>query len=851
MAAKSTFKPLKDEVNSALIDLTRTAGKIAAEDLAFQRSSNPAITPLLDKQNRRLLHIVRDLTRASTLGTEVQAPSLSDVDSLEEQWHGLVDVFDSLLEKADACLDEYTGVIKKRDAPPESTDTTTRKALPPRSYRSQTLAKPQLAFQKAPQNHETAPFKPLLRSKPHAIRPLQESLQLANDGDGREQYDSFGPEQGMANNLSYEHPYQAEIEALRYPEFIYHNDIPIPFLPFESTAATFVDTPEAVAAMLQELKSAKEIAIDLEHHDTHSYLGLTSLMQISTRYQDWVVDTLKPWREDLQILNEVFADPDILKVFHGAFMDMIWLQRDLGLYVVGLFDTFHASRTLGYPKNSLAVLLARHANFNAAKQYQMADWRIRPLPEAMFNYARSDTHFLLYVYDNLRNELLEKSNLSAPDGDLIGVVLRKSKEESLQRFERPVYDAQHGTGSNGWYNILSHTPALLNPEQFAVFRAVHQWRDTIARLDDESLNSIMPKHVIYNIAREMPTEMAALLGCSQPISTFVRSRAGELLGIVKQAKLEGRTGPDLMQVLRAAVSTASNLQYARAPAAASAIAMSNNVLAPTTLHVASVTKSVSDVLPNESVPQAPEATNRTSSRITISAFWGSILKFGDSPEGQNSHSLPKTDSVCLALPLPQLTAAVFEDQNISPGNGPPDTEADPGARAEHAYVKERKPKEEEVFIVRQVGGTRKRKAADIENHPEPPEPILASEVESAAVNGDRMQVEQQELSLDEVDEDQTALEKAERKADRRAQKKLEKKRRKLEAQKPYQKNGMEGEAAFDYANAPSVLHADKEVNHKRPGAKEAFDPYTKSLDAPKGLGRSRREVPGKSFTFKS
>ena len=661
-----------------------------------------------------------------------------------------------------------------------------------------------------------------------------------------------GPKQDNANKYSYDHPYQAEIEALRYPEFVHHNDIPIPFLPFETTGATFVDTPEAVATMLQELKSAKEIAIDLEHHDTHSYLGLTSLMQISTRHQDWVIDTLKPWREDLQILNEVFADPGILKVFHGAFMDMIWLQRDLGLYVVGLFDTFHASRTLGYPKNSLAALLARHANFNAAKQYQMADWRIRPLPEAMFNYARSDTHFLLYVYDNLRNELLEKSNPSAPDGDLIEVVLRKSKEEALQRYERPVYDAQHGTGSNGWFNILSHTPALLNPEQFAVFRAVHQWRDAIARQEDESLNTIMPKHIIYNIAREMPTEMAALLGCSQPISTFVRSRAGELLDIVKQAKVEGSAGPDLMQMLRAVDSTALKLSDVAAPAVTTnAVALFNNVVPPTALNLASVTKRNSDVVPSESVPQAPEAINGSSSRATESAFWGSTLKFIDSPEDQNSHGLPRADGVCLALPLPQLTAAVFEDQSTRPSNGPRDTEGDPGARAEHAYVKERRHKEEEVFIVRQVGGARKRKAADLENYPEPPEPLLASEVESAAANGDRRQAEQQELYLDEVDGDQTALEKAERKADRMAQKKLEKKRRKLEAQKASQENGTEGETAFDYANAPSVLHADKDVNHKRPGAKEAFNPYTKSLDAPKGLGRSRREVPGKSFTFKS
>ena len=58
-------------------------------------------------------------------------------------------------------------------------------------------------------------------------------------------------------------------------------------------------------------------------------------------------------------------------------MDIIWLQRDLGLYMVGLFDTYHASRALGYTKHSLASLLARFANFNADKRYQMADWRMR------------------------------------------------------------------------------------------------------------------------------------------------------------------------------------------------------------------------------------------------------------------------------------------------------------------------------------------------------------------------------------------------------------------------------------------------------------------------------------------
>ena len=58
-------------------------------------------------------------------------------------------------------------------------------------------------------------------------------------------------------------------------------------------------------------------------------------------------------------------------------MDIVWLQRDLGLYIVGLFDTHHAARALSYPGGSLAFLLLKFIDFSAQKQYQMADWRIR------------------------------------------------------------------------------------------------------------------------------------------------------------------------------------------------------------------------------------------------------------------------------------------------------------------------------------------------------------------------------------------------------------------------------------------------------------------------------------------
>jgi len=81
------------------------------------------------------------------------------------------------------------------------------------------------------------------------------------------------------------------------------------------------------------------------------------------------------------------------------------LQHDFGLYIVNLFDTSQAARVLAYPSASLAHLLEHHVGFSADKRYQLADWRLRPLPEDMLLYARADTHFLLYVAERLKDEL--------------------------------------------------------------------------------------------------------------------------------------------------------------------------------------------------------------------------------------------------------------------------------------------------------------------------------------------------------------------------------------------------------------------------------------------------------------
>ena len=705
--------------------------------------------------------------------------------------------------------------------------------------RSQDMAKPQLQFEHMPTNAETGPFKPLLLSKPHAIVPL-EPQPVATDQDSQAQYASYvsiysclaldytpihrhikpSKRKFITANFAsrYSHPYQLEIEQYRYPTSVYTQADPMPYRPFDSTTATFVDTEEAVSLMLAELKQAKEIAIDLEHHHQRSYVGMVSLMQISTRDQDWIVDTLKPWRRKLQVLNEVFADPDIVKVLHGAYMDIVWLQRDLGLYIVGLFDTHYAARALGYAGGSLAFLLKKFVNFDAQKQYQMADWRVRPLPQELFDYARSDTHYLLYIYDCMRNELIQRSDFSLPnhDGDKLWTILLQSSETALQRYQHPVYDTELGQGPIGWYKMLARTPALFTKEQFAVFKAVHKWRDTVARDQDDSVHYILPNSHVFSIAREMPHNRAALLGVAQHITQTLRLRADELVGVINKATEDGKTGPEMWDVL-------NKVEPQRAPAANKAIPTRHSIAA----FVPSKTTTSNDVNGDTSLPL----------RSGTSAFWGGA--FESSAHHQSRTMSSSAVDIELKVPMPALTEEVFANPPLSsPAQGEPAPEPASAPSSTPAEMIE----DDDVFVLKELGKKRKRAAYD---------DLVDPEVDSMATQNDEFPIS------DEGNE--RTMEKAER---RRAKKEAKRAAKRASEVASDDANGANGAASgivadaevepFDYASAPSILNAPRESREQfRERKKKEVNPYAKSLDAPRGLARSAgtKERAGKSRTF--
>jgi len=194
-----------------------------------------------------------------------------------------------------------------------------------------------------------------------------------------------------------------------------------------------------------------------------------------------------------------------------------------------MFDTGQASRVLEFPKYSLAYLLEKYCSIDADKKYQLADWRVRPLPPSLKKYAREDTHYLLWIFDKLRKALL------SIDSSLLKTVWNRSRDICLRKYRKEPFESD---GAMMLCDRFSLTDAELDENQLSVFNALYEWRDRIARKFDESINYVLPNDVLWDISLIMPSDAQSLLTCCKPLPIPVKENAEELVQLIQKEKME-------------------------------------------------------------------------------------------------------------------------------------------------------------------------------------------------------------------------------------------------------------------------------------------------------------------------
>ena len=126
--------------------------------------------------------------------------------------------------------------------------------------------------------------------------------------------------------------------------------------------------------------------------------AIVCTVQISSIQDDIIIDVLKIGSKNVgEALACIFENKNYVKLFHGCDTDLKLLKSNLELNLVNIFDTANAYMKLSEVKisPSLSYLSKKFLSVELDKSFQTADWRIRPLPQKMIDYARKDSSTLI------------------------------------------------------------------------------------------------------------------------------------------------------------------------------------------------------------------------------------------------------------------------------------------------------------------------------------------------------------------------------------------------------------------------------------------------------------------------
>ena len=267
----------------------------------------------------------------------------------------------------------------------------------------------------------------------------------------------------------------------------YNDDMMMPEMP----APLVVENEESFAHMCADLAAQPAIAVDTESNSLHAYQERVCLIQISTRAQDYLVDTLA--LDSLDLLGEVFANTAIQKVFHAGDYDLTCLKRDYAFTFTNYFDTSIAAAAVGEENLGLSTLLTKYFGFSVDKRYQRANWGKRPLDPEMLRYAQSDSHFLLPLRDRLLPRLEATGRL--------GMVLEDCAALAQQTppMKNHSEDVWRVKGING-----------MKPRALSLLQQLNHLREEIARKQDVPLFKVMSDAALVELATTQPKHIQEL-----------------------------------------------------------------------------------------------------------------------------------------------------------------------------------------------------------------------------------------------------------------------------------------------------------------------------------------------------
>src|SRR5919197_991204 len=174
-----------------------------------------------------------------------------------------------------------------------------------------------------------------------------------------------------------------------------------------------IKNPDELRKAIETLATQPVVGLDTETTELDPYTSRLRLIQLATTDRVFIVDLDHFANGDsaksdaLAPLRRLLAAPRPIKIAHNAKFDAKFIKHNLGVDLVGLFDTLLASQLVSAgdieERHGLEAIAGRYLNEAIDKSERLSNWEFE-LSEAQLQYAARDAAVLI----PLREKLVEK-----------------------------------------------------------------------------------------------------------------------------------------------------------------------------------------------------------------------------------------------------------------------------------------------------------------------------------------------------------------------------------------------------------------------------------------------------------
>lgn len=287
----------------------------------------------------------------------------------------------------------------------------------------------------------------------------------------------------------------------------------------ESTLAeSYIDSQAGLEEACARLAASSCFALDTEFERRNTYYPILAFMQIATESESILIDPLKisDWLPFVELFNS-----DRLFVMHSCSEDLEVFRKHFGVQPQRLIDTQIACAFLGKGDAlGYANMVLTLRGVELDKSETRSNWLQRPLTESQKAYAREDVRWLLGIYAELEQELVERNRL-----DWVIEECGRMRDKYLQEPEA----AQH------WLRVKGL--GRINRSAWPLAYALADWREKLCRKLDKPRGWIMKDPELLEIAQRQPRDLNELKRVRGITSITINKNSQSVLDLVNKGDL--------------------------------------------------------------------------------------------------------------------------------------------------------------------------------------------------------------------------------------------------------------------------------------------------------------------------